>query len=200
MGMDEPSADKPWRDKTFQLSIAASVTASLIVIVFIQPILTVLWGGLVWIATATWEGFLNSVYQNAAIGRRNYVDVFILAIIMIPYIAVSMRLAGIRPPGAKLFLGKSSTRINKLYRFVFVVLFLFLTMVLLSLIFADLQYNASFSQRVSALKPYVSSSEIDQLEAAWARMESRDDYLSIVERMDTLAQQKGATLPEPLLD
>jgi hypothetical protein len=40
---------------------------------------------------------------------------------------------------------------------------------------------------------------IAKIRASWASMARREDYVSIVSRMNTLASQHGATLPELLL-
>lgn len=57
--------------------IYVSVIVTILTIIFIDPILKFVWGGMIWFGTTSYQGFLNSMYKGAALGHRNYVDVFI---------------------------------------------------------------------------------------------------------------------------
>jgi hypothetical protein len=63
----------------------------------------------------------------------------------------------------------------------------------------DLQLNASFSQRLDALGPYIDSAEERDLKSKWALMKTRSDYENINQRLDALAQKASIQIPEPLL-
>lgn len=54
-------------------TIIASVIASLVVLVFIQPLLKTSWAFLLWAGPIVAEGVTNRIYENAAQGNRNWV-------------------------------------------------------------------------------------------------------------------------------
>ena len=62
-------------DSTIRKSIIASIIASLLVIIFIKPLLDSLWSFVSWFSTYCYAGFNNSVYRNAALGQRDWVSV-----------------------------------------------------------------------------------------------------------------------------
>jgi len=68
-----------------------------------------------------------------------------------------------------------------------------------TLVFADLQLTTSFQQRLTVLAPKISEQEYKELQASWASMQSRTDYELLNTQMESLAQQHGIELPEPLL-
>ena len=64
--------------------------------------------------------------------------------------------------------------------------------------FVDLQLNASFSQRLDALAPYIDDQMEKQLRSEWARMETLEDYRHLTTEMDQLGQKAGIKLPKVL--
>lgn len=68
-----------------------------------------------------------------------------------------------------------------------------------SYIYADLQLNASFEQRLQVLAPHVTEKEVKELRASWALMTTKAHYLSIKSKMELLASQANIQLPAVLL-
>lgn len=64
-----------WKDKSIRKGVLASVIASVIVIIFINPLLDLIWkmisDGGNWI----YKSYVDSIYQNASLGNRNWLDV-----------------------------------------------------------------------------------------------------------------------------
>ena len=53
-------------DSTIQKSVLASILASLVVIIFINPLLTMFWNMLIWLGPYIYDGWSNEIYTNAA--------------------------------------------------------------------------------------------------------------------------------------
>jgi predicted PurR-regulated permease PerM len=64
--------------------------------------------------------------------------------------------------------------------------------------FSDLQMNASFSQRLDALAPYIDAQTEKQFRSRWAMMGTLRDYRAISADMDQLGAKAGITLPKVL--
>ncbi len=64
-----------WKDESIRKGVIASVIASLVVIIFITPFLNLIWGALtnggLWIQKV----YVNSIFESAALGDRNWLDV-----------------------------------------------------------------------------------------------------------------------------
>lgn len=64
-----------WKDESIRKGIISSVIASLVVIIFIDPLLNFIWGGIANGGSQIQEYYVNLVYKNAALGNRNWLDV-----------------------------------------------------------------------------------------------------------------------------
>jgi len=52
---------------------------------------------------------------------------------------------------------------------------------------------------LTVLAPVITDQEYKVLQASWASMKNRDDFLAIVDRLDTMAEDNGIELPKLLL-
>jgi hypothetical protein len=196
-----------WKDSTFRASVIASVIASLLVIIFVQPLLNFVWGVILWLGMHVFIGMLNQLYANAALGHRDWVVAFFAMIaltlaLMAPPTAFIVRLIrrrsiqnkrGEHPPAEKTSPWKRVVDIGMTVVGTVAISFMAAS------IYFDLQLNTSFDQRIAVLAPKVSDQTIKELRAQWALMESREDYLALEARLGQLAHDAGITLPKPLL-
>ena len=192
-----------WSDSSIRKGVLASVIASLVILLFVQPILTGLGRLLLWTTNSLWQRLSDQLYISAALGHRNDVDVIILAFVLLPLIIIPS-LVLIRRIGRHSASKSTTTRTPQKRTGALVVLIYSAFGVLLSISivvssFVDLQLNTSFRQRLTVLAPTLSEAEIRQLEASWAAMRSQVDYEAIVTRMEVIAQTRGVVLPKPLL-
>ena len=72
------------KDKATRKSIIIGIITSVIVIVFINPLLSLGWRLVNFVASNTFEYFRDILYRNAALGKRNWIDVVILCIVLVP--------------------------------------------------------------------------------------------------------------------
>jgi hypothetical protein len=63
-----------FKDKEIRKGIISSIIASLIFLIFFQPILNSLWTILSRLSENTYSGYIDNVYKNAALGHRNWID------------------------------------------------------------------------------------------------------------------------------
>jgi|GEM_PF-1553057 len=205
------------QDRSVRTGIITGIISSLIVIVFLNPILTIGWNIINSIADNTVTKLSDTLYQNAAIGKRNWLDVIIISIIMIPIFVVATNefTKNIKKIFTILIIddNKESNIVSKptekkvpnkrkvnfiLNAFFSVVVFLSLSFMIVS-VYSDLQLNASFDQRINAISPYIDSQEEEVLKSQWACMKNRTDYLNINKKIDELAGNSGIEIPQPLL-
>jgi len=188
------------QDPNTRKSIYASVIASAIVIVFIQPILSGVGALLIWGGEHISANISRAIYTSAAIGLREKFSFMLLLL-------QTGLLSGIATGVSTGLLLRRHTlqqgvqRKPTLIRAItwgLTVLALIATLNLLTINYADFQMNASFNQRIAVLAPAIGNEEVLRLRSAWASMESRGDYLAIVKRMDGLATQHNYKLPKLL--
>lgn len=96
-------------------------------------------------------------------------------------------------------MSKLSPKKILLFESVFTFLFFGALLLNLTLVFVDLQTNASFQQRITVLAPVITDQEYKELQAMWASMDSRSDYEAINLKLELLASEHGIRLPKPLM-
>jgi len=213
-------------DKEAKKSIIISVIASALFLIFIQPIMLIIWEIVKPISFSAFDSIINSIYKNAALGQRNWLDFLIWAFILLfafNYIIKAFlkgkRIVKELEDDEKLELmsleekenylreqeAKDSSKIKilmKLTRFNWLIMILagVSSLSLLFSTFTDLQLNTSFNQRLNAIAPYIDDSDIKILKSKWALMKTRQDYMEINHLFENLANGKGIILPNNLLD
>ena len=78
------------------------------------------------------------------------------------------------------------------------IFFILCLLLIVSMTYSDLQLNASFQQRLTVLAPKIDEVEYRELQAVWAGMRSRADFVAVNTRMERLAEQHGIDLPKLL--
>jgi len=189
-------------------SIIVSVISSIIVLIFIKPILNLGWKFLLWCSTNFYQNFLNGVYKNAALGQRDWVSVILFFILV--SIAMGIPTGILTHPifrklqeikekkGDNIF--RKTKRIIICLNYIISVVIIFLLICIAVSVYADLQLNTSFQQRLAVLSPKIGDLETKNLQASWALMESREDYKNIMLRMEELAEKYKIKLPKLLIN
>ena len=208
--MGDEKEQQDTNKKYFLLSIIASLIASLATIYLIQPIMNILWIVSLRIGTQALEGFTNKLYENAALGERDWlvalfsIILFIGPTIFIPYTILlhtffrKFIFRGISENGDKDSIKIMKSRVIK----IIVVLYLvgtYFGFKAAAAVYYDIQLNTSFKQRLAVLSPQITDVEEKELKANWAKMKSRKDYERINKIMGSLAATHNTELPEPLL-
>lgn len=67
-----------FKDKSIRTGVISSIIASAIFLAFFQPILQFVWRILTVISYKTYAGYTDSIYRNAALGQRNWLDLIML--------------------------------------------------------------------------------------------------------------------------
>ncbi len=189
------------RDLEVRRGIIASIVASIIVIILIQPLLRLIWAFVLRISTRFIQNNVDSIYRNAALGHRDYVDVLLLMTLFsvlcgsLLGLGISLTKRVVRPAAEP----KKSGKRRLWHTWTSIAFLHVIAVVCIIRPFTNLQYNASFQQRLKVLAPKIDDLEFKQIEAAWASMQSRQDYLAIKARMEALAEQHSLTLPRVLL-
>jgi len=188
------------RESLIPRGIITGVVASLIVITLIQPILRLAWSATLTLGSRFLQSYVDSIYASAALGHRNYVDVILL---MVMFSIISGTLLGMTSILTRRIF-KPERRPHKpgkrhlLLFWLCIVLFHISAVVAVVRPYADLQLNTSFQQRVKVLAPKLTDLEQEELEAAWASMQTRADYEVLRLRLEKKAEEFGITLPKAL--
>ncbi|MGA2137288.1 MAG: hypothetical protein ABSH14_00350 [Verrucomicrobiia bacterium] len=209
-------------DSDARKAILYSVVASIIVIVFIQPLLGIMGHALNWFGTNVYMGFVDSIYASAARGDRNQSSIMLLSLVTsvsigcsIGFLTAAPQIAKKASPDAPLpetreglekekerLLGvvgrlERRARIGIRIGQVLAVLFCIAAFISLTGVSADHKLNVLFNQQLNALAPQITDREYKELVAQWAMMRNHGDYNSIKAKMDDIAQQSGIKLPNP---
>lgn len=197
-------------------AVVAGVLASLIVMIFIEPILTWMWGLISESSINYWQNFVDSAYANASFGRRSISSIFILSLfveLLSGAIIVVIFKPLLKPWIIKRFGGvkNDEERENKLSKLNKVLLFIRVTNIFLGIFlvvilfrflmvaFIDFQLNSSFERRIASLTPVITDQQYKELRARWATMKNHKDYIDIREKMNSLANEKHLVIPNNLL-
>jgi hypothetical protein len=199
--------------KVFLYSVVASIIAAALFVWGLKPFTG-------WVLQAgtsnAWTRLQNELFTNAALGTRDWLSVNMYLAVLYGFVMLFFYLIGIAlGVGARKVTSGRITEIGAVRtglshglaeRVVVALLAVLLVIVfgylskLSFLAYADLQLNAAFNQRMSAIGPYISVPDEKQLRAAWALMKTRDDYLRINDTLENHANKANITLPHPLYD
>ena len=191
-------------NKSFQSNVIAGILSGLLLILFVQPFLTWVWNIFLSGSIFTFTYVNNAIYRNAAYGQRDWV-VAVLTLILLGFFVLhilgkvgqKMTPQSMREKVDKIFSGKLVK--NRMIIILSGILTTFLCIILMASVFADIQLNTSFKQRLNALLPYISEQEEEELRSMWAMMGNRQDYVDITNKMDSIAAEKGIRIPDLLL-
>jgi hypothetical protein len=173
-------------NKALRLGIISGIISSLIVVIFIHPILSLLWNVFITVAGSIHQGYVDRIYRNAALSERNLFSlVTILGLLLVAFLIISLQ-GYSRSKGA---------RVLNITMFVMTLFMIITGFFAFSLAMGVMEIRASFSQRLSVLAPAIDDHEYKMFRARWASMTGLKDYNTLVSAMDTRAKELGVTLP-----
>ncbi|MCA0328056.1 MAG: hypothetical protein LCH89_21010 [Proteobacteria bacterium] len=181
--------------RELKIGIIGGVISSVLVIIFIQPLLGLVWSAALAFGESVQAGYVDRIYRNAAVGERNMVGhlsllgvtlllIFVPALLLFP--DMEKRSSGSRLP-------------FPLLRAVIAVVSMLvppLFLIVASLFIGVSQINASFSQRLAVLAPTITDQEMKEWRARWAKMQSQKDYRELVEAMERRSTELRIDLPK----
>lgn len=196
--------------KTFLYNVTASVIATIVFLYALQPVSLATWRLITSASNSAFTSMQEKAVLNAALGKRDWVSACFLEWfasaalgLLIGYLIMPLfsrlldkRVFKEEPPN----LSKIRSLVKTCY-WVFIIIPIVLAYSssrLAFFAFADLQMNASFSQRLDAIAPYIDVQAEKQLRSRWARMETLSDYRGITADMDQLGAKAGIKLPKVL--
>ena len=195
--------------KVFWYSVIASVVASIAFSWLLEPISRGLWNLASDSASSWLMNLQNAAFMNAALGKRDWAIVSIFFVfsalawgvafgaIIGTYLARKHKEDPNGPIG-RFRRSPWRRRIGAMALALWVTLGLYQWTHMCFMFYVDLQLNASFSQRLDALGPYIDQIDEKKLKSAWALMKTRDDYEKINSWIDGFAKRAGVDLPSPL--
>jgi hypothetical protein len=179
--------------RELKIGIIGGVISSILVLIFIEPLLGFLWHTIISFGEAIHAKYIDRIYQHAAIeGYNQFISTFTLLLVFISLmtnIFLSFPVRGSYP----------NDKIRKLrYLIVSIPPMLFLPFIF---IFASINLGvtitiSSFNQRIAVLSPSISDQEYKEWKARWVMMKGIADYRSIVTDMDKRALALNIELPK----
>ncbi|WP_045392106.1 hypothetical protein [Vibrio rotiferianus] len=195
--------------KVFMWSIIAGLIASILLSYVLEPFSIWLWRLLSDSASSWALDIQNSAIQNAAMGIRPWVSAvsFVATINTIAWLFLALstlfvvRSIVIKSNGKPNTESEATRDRTKFMRFlpyigiVNALFFIYFSLKISFLVYVDLQMNASFSQRMMAIKPYITQKQHDILYSSWALMSSPEDYKNINSQIDKFGEVADIKLP-----
>lgn len=181
--------------RELKIGIIGGVVSSILVIIFIQPLLNYVWTAVLSFGEHIQASYVDKIFRSAAIGDRGRVSQLTFLMVILVVISVP----------SFLFLSQVAYRyavFEKANRvFLLVMSFMSLMLVMVSLVSFSIsmgvtEINASFNQRLTVLAPAISEHETKELKAQWAKMSSKRDYRALVSLMEKRASELQIQLPE----
>jgi hypothetical protein len=166
---------------------------SLLVTIFIQPILRFTWSAVLAVGGFLHKGYVDRIYVSAARGVSELSgSIMVTALfVAIPMAAVYSLLHG---RGSDFDSQIATRALRTAWRLMaaFTALTLF---VLFTISTGTRVITESFIQRLTVLAPAISDTEFKTLKAKWASMQGKADYDALVIAMDKRATELSVTLP-----
>src|SRR5437773_1315844 len=78
-------------NKALKIGIISGIISSLIVTIFIHPILSFVWNAFIAVAGTIHQGYVDKIYRNAALSDRNLIGVAII-IFLLGFVAILLLL------------------------------------------------------------------------------------------------------------
>jgi hypothetical protein len=185
--------------------IISGVIGSLIVIIFIQPILSFTWNAVIGISSQVHHGYVDHIYRNAALGDRNLIGhltaLYVIMIFPLGGVFFMLRWQVNAPNFTAVgrFLNAMLGFVDRYSNPILSLTCLTTAIVMLvgvSLSVGTMEISSSFNQRLTVLTPGISDAEYETFRARWANMRSETDYNAIVANMEARAKELGVTLPK----
>ena len=194
-----------WQDRTVRIGIITSVLSTMLVIFFIQPLLSAAWRFSSVLASHFFQSYYDGLYSNAALGHRNWLEFALFAFSV--SLILGMTSGVLTSLAARKFLFRKDVRgwlFSSPFRLIALSVVLLLALLfssasLLVRAYADLQLNTSFQQRLTVIAPHLTEQEEEELLAMWASMQTRANYNQINEKLESHARANDVTLPDPLI-
>ncbi len=183
-------------NKGLKIGIISGIVSSLIVIIFIQPILSLLWQAIVTVGGSVHQGYVDRIYRNASVlGPDTYGRLTLFVLILLVLFAgmawtvhqMKSHVISDNPP--------RSLKAVRAISWLMVVMAFLVIFGRLAVLEGTRVIAASFTQRLTVLAPAISDIEYKTLMARWASMRGKADYDALVIAMDKRASELGVTLP-----
>lgn len=182
--------------RELKIGIVGGLVSSILVIIFIQPILNIVWSAVLSFGESVHAGYVDGIYGNAALGERNLVGhLSLLALVQLLLFASAVFLSA--------EMARGHERINRVMSVIFRItmilvplLYAFIFVIAIALSSGIMEINASFIQRLTVLSPAISDQEHKEWRARWAKMRSQKDYIGLVAAMEQRASALKVELPE----
>lgn len=184
-------------------TLASFVTASIFSGCIIPPLFQSFWQVSTNKGLTLLEIYKNSLYMNAAVGNRNWIDYLVLTILVVLVTVVPIALLAayaLRSPPKKAKQTEESTKKITL-SIIFAPLLLVnlgAGILVVNYAYSDLQLNASFEQYIVALRPALTDDEERRWRSDWALMESEEDCARIFAVITKKSEEAKIALPRKL--
>jgi hypothetical protein len=209
-----------FKDRSLRIGVVSSVVASLIIIIFVQPLFNFIWPLLQEWRSSLKDSYINSLYTHAAFGERNwivtelylYANAFIIPFLFLLNSRLKNRVNKLEnrtqeddgddhlaeqkfDPGKRI----KRLKINIKIQFALIIVLSFFIFHNVFKAYVDIQLNTSFKQRLNAISHKLNVEQEEELISLWARMQTREDYLMINDIIEKTAIINDLELPKELL-
>ena len=181
--------------RELKIGIIGGVVSSILVIIFIQPILSLVWSAVLSFGEAVQAGYVDRIYRNAALVERNLVGHLSLLALTMLLIFVPAALLSAEMARRHERIGRVTPAFHIAMSLTSLVAALVL-LIAFSLSSGVTEISASFIQRLTVLSPAISDQEYKEWKSRWAIMRGQNDYRGLVAAMDKRASELNVELPE----
>ena len=192
-------------DPVIRKGVVAGVIASVVFAVLVWPAIQLLGSVLLNTSSRILKGYVDERFRLAAGGSTNLASVLVFYLCCMSLSAFGFVTLIVLRNSIRRIEGKPSRFVlpPKVLAFmmnilpaVFVV-FALLSLMLVEQLTANEALNSWFRQTVTTLSPHLTGQEEEELRAQWASMASREDFVGLRARMETIAASKAVRLPRP---
>jgi hypothetical protein len=135
-------------NKSLKIGIISSIISSIIVIIFINPILSFVWNAIVVLGGTVHQGYVDRIYRNAALTDRNVIgQMTFLAVLAFALIAAQFAMfASINWHLTSSRLMRGIARVFNVWTWLSAGVLTLLLLVLFSIYQGTMEISASFTQ------------------------------------------------------
>ncbi len=197
------SSDSSGR-KAFRVSVMASIVASVVVGIFLNPILSWFSDAAIGFVGVFYGGYLDRIYSAAAKSPENSMlfELFYWVMCMIAMFIVLLgySLSRVRNSTSSLqrigsYVLKSGANFSHVTAILTTVIVL-LFVADITTNFVKLRISSNFHRNIIALSPYISDTDNKKLNSEWVLIQKKADYTKLMAEIADFAESYHAQLPK----
>lgn len=174
--------------KELKINVLAGVVSSILILYFIEPILSFFARAFIKISNSIASSFVDRLYQESTVGST---DSELLGLILFSLILMILIIHSLIKRLFKLYNNKLEYRVDVLLIAVTGLLLLFGVIIF----YIKSKTKSSFYQKVDVVAPYIDEKDKLKIVSRFRLIKTQTDYFKLIAEIDSIANKANVVLP-----